>query len=132
MDDVPFRHGIRSYGTSFSRTFHSTWDSLGRQERILEHFGEESIKPVLEDLLYHAKDVRESRPVEVEAGRSSLNFYPSGLVWPHCRVSYGKSQGPVFNRGGQTSVRHFSSKFPHKMALVNIPVRFDCAGSHKT
>ena len=56
VDDFPFRNAafVASQGTSF----------LGRQERILEHFGEASIKSLLEDLLYHAKDVCwESRTV---------------------------------------------------------------------
>lgn len=53
VDDFPFRNAafVASQGTSF----------LGWQERILEHFGEASI---MEDLLYHAKDVCwESRTV---------------------------------------------------------------------
>ena len=56
VDDFPFRNAafVASQGTSF----------LGRQERILEHFGEASIKSLLEDLLYHAQDVCwESRTV---------------------------------------------------------------------
>lgn len=50
MADFPFRNAafVASQGTNFL----GPW-----QERILEHFGEASIKSLLEDLLYHAKDV---------------------------------------------------------------------------
>ena len=37
------------------------------------------------------------------------------------RGSYGNSWGPVFNRGGIRSVRHFPCKFPYKIALVTCP-----------
>ncbi len=39
---------------TFIKTITSTF--LLQQERILEHFSEASLKPLLEDLLYHAKD----------------------------------------------------------------------------
>ena len=36
------------------------------------------------------------------------------------RGSYGNSWGPVFNRGGLGSVRHFPCKFLHKMLLSDM------------
>ena len=52
------------------------------------------------------------------------------------RGSYGNSWGPVFNRGGIRSVRHFPCKFPYKMALVKCPCprglwHFPCKFPHK-
>ena len=59
------------------------------------------------------------------------DFYTWLAVWPHWRGSYGQSKGPVFNRGGRISVRHFPVIFHTKWLLWNVHVRFDCAGSHK-
>ena len=59
---------VASQGTSF----------LGpRQERILEHFDENSIKSLLEDLVYHAKDVRESRTMTLQRSVEVYNRFES-------------------------------------------------------
>ena len=63
---------------------------------------------------------------------SSLLFYatlPEGFLFPKpCGHTEGvltvRDRGPVFDRGGHWRGRHFSCKFPHKMALVQCPCAF--------
>ena len=49
----------------------------------------------------------------------TIYFFPQ-TVWPHWGVLTVTVKGPVFDWGGHRGVRHFSSKFPHKMALVGL------------
>ena len=49
-------------------------------------------------------------------------YFPNSVAT--LKGSYGNSWGPVFNRGGIGSVRHFPCKYPHKMSLVTCPYAF--------
>ena len=86
---------------------HGPW-----QERILEHFGEASIKPLLEDLLYHAKDVR------VEAG-----WTPILQVW--CFYSFiekeQEEQCTPIVPANSAELRLFSLDVPGKQELCQHP-----------